>query len=196
MPQVNGIGPVGVIGQGTGAAGIGVQGEGSGDNGVGGSFFGPFVVGSPRGRSGQFIGEMVVWGGARIFGGLQVITGPKSAVVAHPDGTHRQLYCMESPESWFEDFGRAQLSEGSVRVSLEEGFAALVDTETCHVFLTAEGECMGLYVSERSQQDFEVREQSGGTSSVSFSYRIAARRADISVERLAAVETPTGPPEP
>jgi RNA polymerase sigma factor (sigma-70 family) len=30
----------------------------------------------------------------------------KAAVVPHPDGGHRQVYCQESPEPWFEDFGR------------------------------------------------------------------------------------------
>ena len=38
----------------------------------------------------------------------------KNAVVPFPDGTHRLLHCMESPEHWFEDFGAAN-SSGDVR---------------------------------------------------------------------------------
>ena len=40
-----------------------------------------------------------------VNGHFTVIGGPKSAAVPHPDGSHRRLYCVESPESWFEDFG-------------------------------------------------------------------------------------------
>ena len=34
----------------------------------------------------------------------------RSAAVPHPDGFHRRLYCIECPESWFEDFGEGTLS--------------------------------------------------------------------------------------
>jgi hypothetical protein len=78
---------------------------------------------------------------------------------------------MESPESWFEDFGRAELTEGSAEVELDGDFAALVNTDDYHVFLTPEGDSAGLYVSARSRQAFEVREQGNGTGTVEFSYR-------------------------
>ena len=40
-------------------------------------------------------------------------TGTKSAVVPAGDGNgHLTLYCVESPECWFEDFGSARLSAG------------------------------------------------------------------------------------
>jgi hypothetical protein len=119
----------------------------------------------------------------------------KSAAVPHPDGTLRQLYSLESPESWFEDFGRAELSGGSTRVELDADFAALVDTDDYHVFLTPEGETNGLYVSDRTPRDFEVREQGEGTSALAFSYRIVARRGDVVAERLKTVEEPLPPPE-
>ena len=43
-------------------------------------------------------------------GGLTIVGGIKSAAVPHPDGSHRQLYCMESPENWFEDFGNVSFA--------------------------------------------------------------------------------------
>jgi hypothetical protein len=49
--------------------------------------------------------------GGIFLGGL-VVFGKKSSAVRHPGGSHRLLYCMESPESWFEDFGRAKLVRG------------------------------------------------------------------------------------
>jgi hypothetical protein len=36
-----------------------------------------------------------------------LVSGTKSAAVPFPDGSQRALYCMESPELWFEDFGVA-----------------------------------------------------------------------------------------
>jgi hypothetical protein len=103
---------------------------------------------------------------------------------------------MESPESWFEDFGRGRLSGGRAEVQLDPDFAALVRTDDFHVFLTAEGETAGLYVAERSETGFEVREQRGGAGEVAFSYRVVARRRDADAGRLATFELPEIPPEP
>jgi hypothetical protein len=100
------------------------------------------------------------------------------------------LYALESPESWFEDFGRGEMVRGRAQVELDPDYAAVVQTEDYHVFLTPEGNSKGLYVSNRRTSGFEVREQQGGTSTLTFSYRVVARRADIEVERLEKVELP------
>jgi hypothetical protein len=102
----------------------------------------------------------------------------KSAVVPFPDGTHRVLHCMESPEHWFEDFGAAKLKRGRAVVKLDANFAKVIKRGDYKVFLTPEGDCRGLYV-RKSAASFEVRELAGGTSSVAFSYRIVGRRKDI-----------------
>ena len=49
-----------------------------------------------------------------VLGGPLTVFGQnaKSAAVPHPDGSHRRLYCLEAPESLFEDFGRAHLRAG------------------------------------------------------------------------------------
>jgi hypothetical protein len=52
--------------------------------------------------------------------------GPKSAAVPHPDGTTRILYCLECPESWFEDFGKGQLARGKAQIAFDPDFAAIV----------------------------------------------------------------------
>ena len=110
----------------------------------------------------------------------------------------RRLYCVESPESWFEDFGRDQLVNGRVRVRLDNDFAALVHGNNYHVFLTAEGDSNGLYIADRNPNSFEVREKKGGTSSHAFSYRVVAKRKDIAGPRLEKVDVPASPrrPEP
>jgi hypothetical protein len=53
-----------------------------------------------------------------------------------------------------------------------------------HVFLTPGGESEGLYVTNKTAQGFEVHEQHGGHSNISFDYRIMAKRAGHEKERL------------
>ena len=43
---------------------------------------------------------------------------------------------MESPESWFEDFGTGQLECGRVEIAIDPDFAALVRLDDYQVFLT------------------------------------------------------------
>jgi hypothetical protein len=97
---------------------------------------------------------------------------------------------MESPESWFEDFGSDKLSNGSATLQLEPEFAGVVKTDDYHVFPTPKGDCKGLYVSNQSSNGFTVHELQGGTSYVAFSYRIVAKRKDIPGARLEHVEEP------
>lgn len=125
----------------------------------------------------------------RIHGSLYADS--KQAVVKHPDGSHHALYCLESPESWFEDFGREQLVDGRAEVQIEPSFAAVVDTGSYHVFLTPEGPSRGLYIHHMTSASFQVREQDEGKSTIAFSYRLVVRRSDIAAERLKMVPMPT-----
>jgi hypothetical protein len=167
----------------------GVLGANAGDGaGVWGSAeTGPAIVGvSGSGLGGQFHGGVFV-------DGSLVVTGPKSAAVSHPDGTRRLLFCLESPEGWLEDFGTGEVADGWGEVRLDPGFAEVAATDTFHVFLTPLGDCGGLFVGERREDGFVVREQQGGASSVPFSYRVVARRRDTPVERLPRVSVPPRP---
>jgi len=124
---------------------------------------------TPGALAGQFIGDLQV-------------TGTKAAVVPFPDGTHRALYCMESPNLWFEDFGTAKLKRGRALVQLDADFAKVIMRGDYKVFLAPEGDCRGLYVRRRGAS-FEVRELMGGKSGIAFSYRIVGRRRDIKGHR-------------
>jgi len=53
-----------------------------------------------------------------------------------------------------------------------------------HVFLSPEGDCKGLYITNKSANGFDVREIGGGTASVAFSYRIVAKRIGMESARL------------
>ena len=84
------------------------------------------------------------------------VSGSKSAAVPFADGSHRRLYCMESPECWFEDFGEAKLVKGKAQIKLPRDFAAVINVNSYHVFLTPYGPSNGLYVSKRTRQGFVV----------------------------------------
>jgi hypothetical protein len=187
---------IGVLGYSRSSLGVGGEGrvgvEGLGDTGVIG-YSGPDGIGV-YGVSGGLAG--LFEGNVNVHGDFLVISGVKSTVVPHPDGSHRQLYCMESPESWFEDFGEGKLTKGNARVQLDSGFASVVKTNTYHVFLTPYGDSNGLYVARRSKGGFEVKEQRNGKSSLSFSYRIVAKRKDVGGKRLAKVKVPKVPEIP
>jgi hypothetical protein len=177
----------GVIGNApSGGHGITGQADGGG-HGVVGSAPSPGLAG-------------VFWGNVYISGDLTTV-GAKSAVLSHSDGSLRRVYALESPESWFEDLGRAEVVDGRAEVELDNEFAAMVQTDDYHVFLTPEGDTQGLYVSARRPGGFEVHEQQGGTSNLTFSYRVVAKRSDIEAQRLQRVEAPTVraealPPQP
>jgi hypothetical protein len=138
----------------------------------------------PSNYAGAFEGNVSIDGALTVGGDLAlldstVVAKVKNAVVPFPDGTHRVLHCMESPEHWFEDFGAAKLKEGRAAVRLDRDFGKVIRTPGYHVFLTPRGECRGLSVRRQSAKSFEVRELGGGRSNVAFSYRIVGRRKDI-----------------
>jgi hypothetical protein len=114
-------------------------------------------------------------------------TGAKNAVVPIDGGQRKvALSAIESPKNWFEDFGSAQLSNGSAVVAIDPEYGQTINTgPEYHVFLTPNGDCKGLYVSHRTATSFEVHEIGGGTSSIEFSYRMVALRKNFEKIRLA-----------
>jgi hypothetical protein len=115
-------------------------------------------------------------------------TGSKSSV-ADFDGETRALYAIESPDVWFEDFGNSTLNGGSATVQVDSLFAQSVNLDIDYlVFLTPLGDCNGLYVTNKTATGFEVHELGGGSSNVSFDYRIVAKRAGYEDVRMEVVE--------
>jgi hypothetical protein len=139
-------------------------------------------------------------GGLRVIGDIVKTHGEYSEALPHPDGSQRLLYAPLCPESWYEDYGRAQLVGGRVEVELDSDFVAVLGVEDgeYHVFLTPEGDTQGLYVESRSARSFIVREQQAGTSNTTFSYRVATKNKHRQPERLAILDEPeemTMPPQ-
>ncbi len=169
---------------------MGLEAEGGNAGALAFSPTGHGVIGiaHTRGKyAGAFSGDVLIAGSLTVLGAV-----PKSAAV-RVGKEYRRLYTMESPESWFEDFGEASLRRGRATVRLPADFAPLVHTNGYHVFVTPHGDCGGLFVSSRTRTQFEVRELNGGRSSVGFSYRIVAKRKDIPGKRLEKVKLPDLP---
>jgi len=201
---------VGVKGQGTGT-GTGLIGTSSGGYGIVGStsasgYSGLTAITSTAGVAALAATATVNTAYAAYFSGttvvqgnFYVVSGAKSAAVAHPDGSHRLLYCVESPESWFEDFGEGKIVNGKADVKLDPDFAALIQTDKLHVFLTEHGGHNGLHTTTKGPNGFTVEAsptlaKAAGTSTAqvqgTFSWRVVAKRKDIVGKRLEKVDLP------
>ena len=158
----------GVVGYSKSSTGTGVYGFASADSGTTYGVYGK--TNSSSGYAGYFKGN------AHVTGELTV-GGSKPCVQPIDNGKKVLLYAMESPEIWFEDFGSAKLVNGQAVVPIESVFTQAANTEIGYfVFPIPNGECQGLYISRKDKDSFEVRELGGGTSSISFDYRIVAKR--------------------
>lgn len=188
-----------------GAGGFGIYGIsalGHGLVGATGTAGGAAIVGATNGIAGAYAAAF--YGPVAVTGSLTVF-GAKSAAVPHPDGSHRRLYCVESPECWFEDFGIGSLECGRAEITIDPDFAALVDLSDYHVFLTERDTHQHLIVRDRTPTGFRVEADAQmaalmgkreGELSGDFSWRIVAKRRDIPGPRLETVSIPSEPALP
>jgi hypothetical protein len=178
-------------GPGPGAGGFGVYGLSANGHGLVGAVAtagAAAVVGAVNGVVGAYAGA---FNGPVVVSGALTVLGAKSAAVPHPDGSHRRLYCVESPESWFEDFGRGELACGRAEIAIDPDFAAVVDTGDYHVFLTGYDD-FELRVGERTPTSFRVLAKDVNATG-RFSWRIVAKRKDIASPRFETVTVPAEP---
>ena len=96
------------------------------------------------------------------------------------------MYCQESPENWFEDFGEGQLVNGRCHIELDPLFletVAIDERSPMHVFIQLKGPSQGTFV-QTGTTGFDVIEQDDGSSSIAFSYRVVAKRRGFESKRL------------
>jgi len=105
-----------------------------------------------------------------------------------------------------EDVGGGTLANGKATIVLDKQLASTLDGDY-RVFVTAEGDSNGLFVSRKGRDGFDVQEQRSGTSNLAFSYRVVRSRGG-SPERNGAqsgrpalgdrkdVQPPSPPPPP
>jgi len=154
-----------------------VENYGGGGTGQAASLFKTFMASTPDGTCG--IGN----------GGNMSCTGQIKTLVAAGGGLRTvETYAVQSPENWMEDFGSGELKTGVAVVTIDSAFAETVSGDNSyHVFITPNGDSKGLYVIAKTATTFEVRESGGGTSSLSFDYRIVAKRRGYEKQRLVDV---------
>jgi len=194
-------GSSGVVGTNTSAGGVGVSGTNATGIGVSANSTSSAALFATSGSGTAVIGRSTTGKAAEFFGAVEITgdftaSGMKSAAVKVADGSLRRMYCLESPLSYFEDIGTGSIADGHGGVTIDPVYGSTVDLSDYSVFLTPNGDCQGLFVESKSSSGFSVKELMGGKSSVSFSYRIVAKRTGITNERLAPVKLSADPSNP
>ncbi len=123
-------------------------------------------------------------------GPLAVAPGyAKNAIVKTSQGDVK-LYCQESPEAWFEDFGEGQLVNGHIHVELDPVFLETVTINSQYpmkVFVQLNDDSTGVFV-RRELTGFDVVELQDGTNNAHFTYRVVAKRRGFEDRRLDRAE--------
>lgn len=105
--------------------------------------------------------------------------GNVSTMVKDKEGNNRILHATETPEILFEDFGVGKLKNGSAYIELDPILSENIyvsEKFPMKVFIQLEGDCKGVYVTEKTDKGFLVKELQNGTSNVSFSWNVVANR--------------------
>ncbi|PHS03693.1 MAG: hypothetical protein COA88_15235 [Kordia sp.] len=107
--------------------------------------------------------------------------GTVSTLIRDEMNRPRVMFCPEAPEVLFVDYGTGKLINGKIHIKLDKILARSLKIDKEHplkVFIQLEGNCKGVYVTNKSSHGFDVNELMNGTSNVDFSWHIVANRAD------------------
>lgn len=108
-------------------------------------------------------------------------SGTVNTIVKDLDDKYVALSAPEAPENLFQDYGMGQLVNGKAKITIDPVFAKNIivnDKHPLRVFVQLEGDCKGVFVTNKNQNGFEVVELNGGNSNTPFSWTIVANRAD------------------
>ncbi|MCB0540600.1 MAG: hypothetical protein KDE33_23995, partial [Bacteroidetes bacterium] len=128
--------------------------------------------------------------------------GSNSTLIKDEKGVPRILFSPEAPEILFQDFGIGQLVNGMARIEIDPLLKRALYVDEAHplkVYVTLEGDCNGVFVTDKSIDGFTVKELQGGTSNAKFSWQIVANRADTMdengnvVSKHVGLRLPVGP---
>jgi hypothetical protein len=111
--------------------------------------------------------------------------GSVSTIVEDEEGDEKLMFATETPEVLFEDHGQGKLHNGKAKVELDPTFAQNIKVDDEHplrVFVQLEGDCKGVYVTDKSEEGFKVKELDGGKSDAPFTYKVVANRKDARIE--------------
>ena len=108
-------------------------------------------------------------------------SGAVSTIVKDDNNEDRIMFAPEAPEVLFQDFGVGRLVNGVANITIDPVLAKNIMVDANHplkVFVTLEGDCNGIFVTNKSANGFTVKELQNGTSNIDFSWQIVASRAD------------------
>jgi hypothetical protein len=96
-------------------------------------------------------------------------------------GEEKIMFAPEAPEVLFQDYGTGQLINGTATIQLDPILTRNIyvsNDKPLKVFIQLEGDCNGVFVTNKTATGFTVKELQGGTSNAAFSWKIVANRAD------------------
>jgi hypothetical protein len=92
------------------------------------------------------------------------------------------MHAPETPEMHLMDFGQGQLVNGFVHIEIDPILAknmTVNDKHPLRVFVQLEGDCNGVFVTNKTSNGFDVVELGGGKSNTRFQYQIVGNAADM-----------------
>ena len=114
----------------------------------------------------------------------QNTVGTVSTCVPDLNGNPVTLHAAESPEFYFQDYGQGRLTNGRAHITIDPILAKNVTISERHplrVFIQLEGDCNGVYVTNKTETGFDVIELNGGSSNVAFQWSITCNVADAQI---------------
>ncbi|PSG90055.1 autotransporter outer membrane beta-barrel domain-containing protein [Aurantibacter aestuarii] len=165
------------------------------ENGGGGAYYGGFFDGNQSTGDFAFVGVR--------FGGTdyKIIGGGTNSTMVNYKNERRVLFSPEAPEILFQDYGVGKLVNGEVYINIDEVLKENIHVDESHplkVFIQLEGDCNGVFVTEKTKNGFKVKELQNGKSNTPFSWQIVASRADVYKDGVlesknVGVRLPVGP---
>ncbi len=107
--------------------------------------------------------------------------GAASTLIPDHNNIPRVMFCPEAPEVLFEDYGIGKLANGETYIKIDDILAKSMIVDEKHplkVFIQLEGDCNGVFVTEKSIDGFKVKELNNGKSNISFSWHLVGNRAN------------------
>lgn len=144
----------------------------------------------------------------KIWGGAWTV----SACLPDLDGKKVTLHCPETPEVYIQDYGEGKLVNGKAHITIDpilsKNGIVVNDKHPLRVFIQLEGDCNGVYVTNKTINGFDVIELKGGNSNTPFQWSITCNvkdqlengrvnhLQDLRFEPGPIIETPAEPKNP
>lgn len=184
---VYGRGSTGVVGVGNNRSGVDIPGQRAGVVGNGDKYgvYGR-AYNSTESAGGYFINtDNVIAKVATHQNGTDykiLGEGVVATLVRGVNGQELIMSAPETPEFLFQDYGEGNLVNGEAEIRLDPNFAVNINVSPNHplrVFVQLEeGDCSGVFVTDKTAEGFRVKEIQNGSCNGSFSWEVVATRAN------------------